>query len=85
MKTGTAIACAAAAVAAAAAATAGIYATRAAEADGTPTRQERECTWILNLIESGEREYADHLAAEPIPSECVPEARERGLLGMEQR
>ncbi|MFD4946396.1 hypothetical protein ACFWNT_28620 [Streptomyces sp. NPDC058409] len=76
---------AAAAAAVAAAITGGIWTTQATEADSKPTQQERECTRILDRIENGEREYADYIAADTIPPECVPEALERGPLDEEQR
>ncbi|MFG2652586.1 hypothetical protein [Streptomyces sp. NPDC048436] len=79
-----AAACVVAAAAVAAAVTGGIWTTQSTEADSKPSRQERECTRILDRIEHGEREYADHLAADTIPPECVPEARKRGLLDEEQ-
>ncbi|MFC9243798.1 hypothetical protein ACFT7S_07020 [Streptomyces sp. NPDC057136] len=76
---------AACAAAVAAAITGGICTIQATKADSKPTQQERECTRILDRIENVEREYADYLAADTIPSECVPEALERGLLDEEQR
>lgn len=78
-------ACGAAVAAVAVAVTCAVWFTQATEADSGPTRQERECARILDRIGNGEREYADYLAADTIPSECVPEALERGLLHEEQR
>ncbi len=64
----------------AAACASGVHTSQAGDDEGDSTRQEAECARLLDRVESGEREYADYLAADTIPSECVPEAVRRGVL-----
>ncbi|UNS99443.1 hypothetical protein MMF93_25545 [Streptomyces tubbatahanensis] len=68
------------AAAAAAAFAGGVRISQTSDEEGDSGRADRDCARLLDRVQSGEREYADYLAADTIPAACVPEAKKRGML-----
>ncbi|WP_147266752.1 hypothetical protein [Streptomyces diacarni] len=58
----------------------GVLISQASDDGDDAGRADRECARLLDRVQRGEREYADYLAADTLPTACVPEAKKRGIL-----